>query len=59
MTTKRDEIVIEGSADGVEWREYEFRYKPGDVVHARAGISRTSRAWTGRCGSPRSTTRGA
>jgi predicted DCC family thiol-disulfide oxidoreductase YuxK len=31
MTTKRDEIVLEGSADGVEWREYEFRDKPGDV----------------------------
>ncbi len=32
MTTERDEIVIEGSDDGVEWREYEFRYKPGDVA---------------------------
>ena len=32
MTTERDEIVIEGSYDGVLWREYEFRYKPGDVV---------------------------
>ncbi len=32
MTTKRNEIVIEGSDDGVEWREYEFRYKPGDVA---------------------------
>jgi hypothetical protein len=31
MTTQREEIVIEGSQDGVEWREYEFRYKPGDV----------------------------
>ena len=31
MTTKRREIVIEGSYDGVEWHEYEFRYKPGDV----------------------------
>jgi predicted DCC family thiol-disulfide oxidoreductase YuxK len=31
MTTRRDEIVIEGSADGIEWREYEFRYKPGDL----------------------------
>jgi hypothetical protein len=31
MTTERDEITIEGSADGVEWRAYEFRYKPGDV----------------------------
>jgi lipase maturation factor 1 len=33
MTTQRDEIVIEGSADGLEWREYEFRYKPGDQAH--------------------------
>ena len=32
MTTNRREIVIEGSYDGVEWREYEFRYKPGDVM---------------------------
>jgi hypothetical protein len=34
MTTKRDEIVIEGSDDGVKWREYEFRYKPGDVTRS-------------------------
>lgn len=32
MTTQRDEIVIEGSRDGVEWREYGFRYKPGDPM---------------------------
>jgi predicted DCC family thiol-disulfide oxidoreductase YuxK len=32
MTTKRDEIVIEGSNDGDEWKEYEFKYKPGDVM---------------------------
>ena len=32
MTTQRDEIVIEGSNDGTEWREYEFRYKPGDLA---------------------------
>jgi predicted DCC family thiol-disulfide oxidoreductase YuxK len=32
MTTSRDEIVIQGSDDGVEWRDYEFRYKPGDVM---------------------------
>ena len=31
MTTERNEIVIEGSNDGVEWREYGFRYKPGDL----------------------------
>jgi predicted DCC family thiol-disulfide oxidoreductase YuxK len=32
MTTERDEIVIEGSNDGLAWREYEFRYKPGDLA---------------------------
>jgi hypothetical protein len=32
MTTQRDEIVIEGSDDGVDWKPYEFRYKPGDVM---------------------------
>ncbi|HEV2021183.1 MAG TPA: lipase maturation factor family protein [Terriglobales bacterium] len=31
MTTSREEIVIEGSNDGVTWQEYEFPYKPGDV----------------------------
>jgi len=31
MTTSRREIVIEGSDDGVIWREYEFPWKPGDV----------------------------
>jgi hypothetical protein len=31
MTTSRPEIVIEGSADGIEWRAYEFRHKPGDL----------------------------
>jgi predicted DCC family thiol-disulfide oxidoreductase YuxK len=33
MTTTRNEIIVEGSDDGVQWREYEFRYKPGDVEH--------------------------
>jgi predicted DCC family thiol-disulfide oxidoreductase YuxK len=32
MTTERNEIIIEGSDDGVEWREYSFQYKPGDVA---------------------------
>ena len=31
MTTTRHEIVIQGSDDGITWRDYEFRYKPGDV----------------------------
>jgi hypothetical protein len=32
MTTERPEIVIEGSSDGIEWREYGFRWKPGDPL---------------------------
>jgi hypothetical protein len=31
ITTKRMEIIIEGSNDGFNWREYEFKYKPGDI----------------------------
>jgi hypothetical protein len=34
MTTFRPEIAVEGSADGVEWRAYAFRYKPGDPQEA-------------------------
>jgi lipase maturation factor 1 len=29
MTTTRDEVVIEGTLDGFEWKEYHFKYKPG------------------------------
>lgn len=29
MTTTRPEIIIEGSQDGVEWKAYEFKWKPG------------------------------
>ncbi len=32
MTTTRPEIIVEGSDDGVHWREYAFKYKPGDVM---------------------------
>ncbi len=31
MTTTRNEIIVEGSNDGVTWLPYEFKYKPGDV----------------------------
>jgi hypothetical protein len=31
MTIERPEIIIEASNDGVEWTEYEFKYKPGDI----------------------------
>ncbi len=31
MTTTRPEIVLEGSDDQTTWREYSFRYKPGEL----------------------------
>jgi hypothetical protein len=31
MSTKRTEIIIEGSDDGRTWLAYEFRWKPGNV----------------------------
>lgn len=31
MTTIRDELIIEGSEDKVHWKEYSFKYKPGQV----------------------------
>src|SRR5215472_13634203 len=34
MTKDRCEIVLEGSADGVDWLPYEFKWKPGDLKHA-------------------------
>jgi hypothetical protein len=29
MTKSRPEIIVEGSADGVDWLPYEFNWKPG------------------------------
>ncbi len=34
MTTTRNEIIVEGSADGLAWQAYEFRYKPGALGRA-------------------------
>jgi predicted DCC family thiol-disulfide oxidoreductase YuxK/uncharacterized membrane protein YphA (DoxX/SURF4 family) len=31
MTQTRPEIILEGSNDGRDWKEYEFKYKPGDL----------------------------
>jgi hypothetical protein len=39
MTTRRPEIVIEGSRDGITWREYAFGWKPGDVARAPAFVA--------------------
>src|SRR5579884_576573 len=34
MTTTRPEIIVQGSDDGQNWRDYEFRYKPGRLTRA-------------------------
>ena len=39
MTTQRFEIVIEGGADTVHWREYRFRWKPGDPARHPAFVA--------------------
>jgi hypothetical protein len=39
MTYVRREAVIEGSDDGHTWREYEFRWKPGDPLRAPAFVA--------------------
>ncbi len=31
MTKTRAEIIVEGSNDGVNWKAYEFKWKPGDL----------------------------
>ena len=31
MTKRRWEIVVEGSGNGVDWHEYDFKYKPSDI----------------------------
>jgi hypothetical protein len=28
----RPELIISGSNDGKEWKEYDFYYKPGDLT---------------------------
>jgi predicted DCC family thiol-disulfide oxidoreductase YuxK len=38
MTTTRNEIVVEGSADGAAWLPYEFRWKPGDPARPPAFV---------------------
>lgn len=31
MTTNRYEIIVQGSNDGTNWVDYEFKFKPGDL----------------------------
>jgi hypothetical protein len=39
MTTTRNEIIVEGSDDGVHWLNYEFKYKPGDLKRYPAFVA--------------------
>lgn len=39
MTTQRIEIIIEGSEDGIHWKEYLFWYKPSEVERRPRRIS--------------------
>ncbi len=39
MTTRRLEIVVQGSNDGVNWQDYRFRYKPGDPLRRPAWVA--------------------
>jgi uncharacterized membrane protein YphA (DoxX/SURF4 family) len=34
MTPRRPEIIVQGSDDGRNWKDYEFKYKPGEVGRA-------------------------
>ncbi len=34
MTTERDELIVETSDDGSDWREVAFRFKPGKLTDA-------------------------
>ena len=34
MTKERPEIQVEGSANGIDWLSYDFKWKPGDVNRA-------------------------
>jgi hypothetical protein len=36
MTTRRPEIIVEGSDDGETWKPYEFKWKPGNVARRPA-----------------------
>ena len=58
MTKTRPEIVVEGSADGIDWSPYEFRWKPGDVDQAPRWVAPHQprldwQMWFAALGSPR------
>ncbi len=48
---ERIEIVIEGSDDGYEWKEYCFKYKPSEVSRLHEEFHLINHAWIGKPGS--------
>ena len=50
MTETRPEILIEASANGGDWKGYEFYWKPGDLAQAPQFCALINRAWIGSCG---------
>lgn len=57
MTTERLEIELEGSADGLRWEPYVFRYKPGPMDRRPPELGLHMPRLDCRCGSPRSVAR--
>jgi lipase maturation factor 1 len=58
MTTSRTELIVEGSDDGISWRDYSFHYKPGDVKRSLPIIAPLQprldwQMWFAALGSPR------
>jgi predicted DCC family thiol-disulfide oxidoreductase YuxK len=39
MTTRRPELIVQGSDDGIEWKTYGFQWKPVDVHHRPAFVT--------------------
>jgi lipase maturation factor 1 len=58
MTQTRPEIILEGSNDGRNWQEYEFKYKPGDLKRPPGFVAPYQprldwQMWFAALGSPR------
>lgn len=58
MTKSRPEIVVEGSADGIDWLPYEFKWKPGDLKRPPPWVAPHQprldwQMWFAALGSPR------
>jgi hypothetical protein len=59
MTVERPELIIEGSNDGRDWREYILPYKPGPLSHRPAWVAPHQprldwQLWFAALGSPES-----